>query len=245
MLRLYSGTDDSIVFNGGSASTQLYTCYINCSPNPSSSRLIYFTAFSYLSLFSTSATNLSYGSSSLKCGSGITGWTVTRYAQFTGLWETGSANSSGTIVWNTKPTRKAPCMYRVTNVFIDGVLNTKSFTMVWTNGTLNFYSEDGEINISLSTSRYYTSLPSISYCEISENKGSYVAGLYPLEAGVSDIGAINQVFNSAYINYIYGKLAGDVTGNVQGNLTGDVTGNLTGNVNSAGTSNVVYGAVFN
>lgn len=42
-----------------------------------------------------------------------------------------------------------------------------------------------------------------------------------------------------------GDVKGNITGNVNGNVTGNLTGDVTGNVNAEGTSNKVWGAVFN
>lgn len=204
MLRLYKGTDDSTVFEGGTASNPQYVCTVNGSPW-GNYRYSMLQTYTNISWYNNLATNLSYNSSTLKCGNSMTGWTIPWYAKFTSLWEVGSPDSSGTVVWNTTPKRKSSCMYKVSNVFIDGVLYDKDFSVVYSGDTFNLRSEDGEIDISLSSSEYYSSLPSISYSEVAESQGSYVSSLYPLLAGESDIGSINQQFDAAYINNVYGS----------------------------------------
>ena len=199
-LRMYSGTDDSIVFSGGTDSNKLAVCEFGTSI-PSGNRSIYFYAEDearYESFYQRFAFNVSYNNKSLKCGDGVTGWTVTRYCQFTGLWECGTPNSSGTIVWNSKPNLKGICQYKITNVVIDGTLYNKDFTVTWNNSILTVASEDGTVSKTLNRNSYYTSLPVISYSEVAVAKGVYASSIYPKTPGESDIGSPNQKFDQVY-----------------------------------------------
>ncbi|HAN43011.1 MAG TPA: hypothetical protein DCP98_06245, partial [Sphaerochaeta sp.] len=62
---------------------------------------------------------------------------------------------------------------------------------------------------------------------------SVVSATITPKTGTNTIGTSGNRFNEGHFNSLYGT------------LTGNVTGNLTGNVNSQGTSNKVWGAVFN
>lgn len=205
-LRMYSGTDDSIVFSGGTDSNKLAVCEFGNS-YPSSNRAVYLWANDE-AMFDNSYQRLpisiTANNKSLKCGNGITGWTITRYCQFTGLWECGTPNSSGTIVWNSKPNLKGICQYKITNVVIDGTLYNKDFTVAWNNSILTVASEDGTVSKTLNRNSYYTSLPVISYSEVAVAKGVYASSVYPKTPGVSDIGSPNQKFDQVYANNIHG-----------------------------------------
>ena len=82
---------------------------------------------------------------------------------------------------------------------------------------------------------------SITFRIISEAKGAYTKDIYPQESGKYDIGSATKKYDQIHANEFHGKLVGDV----QGNLTGSSTGTHTGNVNSEGTTNKVWGAVWN
>ena len=77
-----------------------------------------------------------------------------------------------------------------------------------------------------------------------------VTDLIPVD-GTTDLGKTgsNGAFNNGYINTIKTKVIqpqyGETLDIQADTISGDLTGDVTGNVNSAGTSKVVYGAVFN
>ena len=205
LLMLYSGTDDSIVFEGGTASNTLRVCSINSDsyPNGKMTNALYWES-SFGDYYHTLATSLEKGGNSLICGSGYDDWNIQHYTQFAPLYEVGAYDSStGAVVWKSTPTVKKACSYKVSNVFINGILYDKDFTVTWTGSVFNLASDDGTVNITYSTSEYYTSLSYISYAEVAESKGAYVASLYPIEKDVSDIGSVNQKFDAAYINTVH------------------------------------------
>ena len=171
---------------------------------------------------------------SCKAGKGITGWTLTRYGKFAGLYEVGINQT-----WVESPSIKASGIYRASSVTIGGTTYEKDFTINWNASQLSVYSDDGTVSRVYTAGNYYSSWDSIVYTETAEDAGVYVSNLYP-KSSESVIGSVTQPFKEAWINDIKGAL----TGNVTGNLTGDVTGNLTGNVNAIGTENKVYGAKF-
>ena len=178
--------------------------------------------------------------SSCKAGKGITGWTLTRYGKFAGLYEVGKLNTeTGLTEWVESPSLKANGVYRASSVTIGGTTYEKDFTINWNASQLSVYSDDGTVSRVYTAGNYYSSWDSIVYTEMAEDAGVYVSNLYP-KSSESVIGSVTQPFKEAWINDIKGAL----TGNVTGNLTGDVTGNLTGNVNAIGTENKVYGAKF-
>lgn len=206
-LRMYSGTDDSIVFSGGTDSNKLAVCEFGNS-YPSSNRAVYLWVNDdamFDNSYQRLPISITANNKSLKCGNGITGWTITRYCQFTGLWECGSPNADGTIVWQTKPQLKGSCQYKITNVVIDGTLYSKDFTVTWGGATLVVASEDGTVSKTLNRSSFYTSLPVISYSEVAVAKGVYVSSVYPKTPGVSDIGSPNQEFDQIYAGTVNAK----------------------------------------
>jgi hypothetical protein len=239
LLMLYSGTDDSAVFNGGTTDNPLKVISINSDIADTTTMTKLMQANTTDTGYNTLATNLSYNGSSLICGGTETGWTVTRYAKFLGLFNCGTGS------WAT-PTLAESLSAKVKNVYINGTAQSQEFTVQWTGSTLTLVSDDKSISYLLSTGDYYTSLPYFCMTGIARSKGAYVSSLFPIEAGVSDIGSTSQPFDQAYINNIIGTLQGIVNGSLNGNVTGNVTGNLIGNVNSEGdTTHKVYGAVFN
>ena len=250
-LRLYSGDDDSIVFEGGTSDNKLMVVEIG--PNYALTNRAFLLEIdntdTYANYYKSMPINLSYGGASFIGGDGLTGWTATRYEPFLGLWKVGEYNETAEEVeWLSTPVERGDCAYKISSVVIDGVLYDKDFTVSYSGGVFAIYSDDGKVNIQYQKNNYYTAFSVISFVEIGESKGAYVASLYPMEAGVSDVGSINQKFDQVWANEIHGKhvgeVEGDISGNVTGDVTGNVTGNLTGNVNGKDTANSVYGCKF-
>ena len=205
----------SAVFNGGTSSNPLKVISINSdiSDKTTMSKLMQVNTGDIV--YSTMPINLSYNSVSLICGSNQTGWTVTRYAKFLGLF------FCGTNAWAT-PTLVSTLSSKVNDVFVNGTKQSQEFTVQWNGSVLSLISDDKTANYQLTTGMFYSDFPYFSMNGISRSRGAYVSSLFPLDIGVSDIGSAGQPFNMGYINNLIGNV----------NSEGD-------------TTHRVYGAVFN
>lgn len=143
-------------------------------------------------------------------------------------------------------------------------------SLKWTAGYITII-ENREKPYTITSSDFLKSF-SGEFTPIGVSRGNYTESIYPEsprdnDGDVITLGSSTNQFDEIYGKKIVGQLTGDVTGNVKGNLTGDsvsattvtasglitanggvkgnLTGNVTGNVNAEGTSNKVWGAVFN
>lgn len=99
-LRLYKNNDTTKVFAGGTSSDPLDVIYYGYEPFKNHRLIHDWINDSFASnYYQTIPINLSYGSASIKGGSGLTGWTLTRYNQFAGPWVVGKADDEGNVTW--------------------------------------------------------------------------------------------------------------------------------------------------
>ena len=111
------------------------------------------------------------------------------------------------------------------------ISNKQIIYVSWTSSSLLKVTFSDYSEITLDSSKYYRSL-SGSFSLLTASDSVVSATITP-KTGTNTIGTSGNRFNEGHFNSLYGT------------LTGNVTGNLTGNVNSQGTSNKVWGAVFN
>ena len=111
------------------------------------------------------------------------------------------------------------------------ISNKQIIYVSWTSSSLLKVTFSDYSEITLDSSKYYRTL-SGSFSLLTASDSVVSATITP-KTGTNTIGTSGNRFNEGHFNSLYGT------------LTGNVTGNLTGNVNSQGTSNKVWGAVFN
>lgn len=117
--------------------------------------------------------------------------------------------------------------------------NKTPSVLTWSGTSLTIINSDNSSSRIRSNDLF--SALSIAFQVISEAKGAYTKDLYPQESGTYDVGSATKKYDQMHANQFNGKLVG----NVQGNLTGNSSGTHTGNVNAEGTTNKVWGAVWN
>jgi hypothetical protein len=192
LLMLYQ-SDSSIVFNGGTASNPLKVISINSDIADNTTMTSLGSLTPNDTTYSTIAVNLLYNGVACVCGGNQSSWTVTRYFKFLGLYNCGAGS------WAT-PTLAGTLSVKVKNAYINGTQQSQEFTLQWNGTALSLASDDKTIIYQLDTNDYYTSLPSICMTAIASSKGAYVSSLYPMQAGVSDIGSVSQPFDQVYAN---------------------------------------------
>ena len=192
LLMLYQ-SDSSIVFNGGTASNPLKVISINSDISDTTTMTSLGSFTPNDTTYNTMAINLLYNGVACVCGGNQTSWTVTRYFKFLGLYNCGAGS------WAT-PTIAGTISVKVKNAFINGTQQSQEFTLQWNGTALSLASDDKTISYQLDTNDYYTSLPSICMTAIVSSKGAYVSSLYPMKAGVGNIGSVSQPFNQVYAN---------------------------------------------
>ena len=111
------------------------------------------------------------------------------------------------------------------------ISNKQIIYVSWTSSSLLKVTFSDYSEITLDSSKYYRTL-SGSFSMLTASDSVVSATITP-KTGTNTIGTSGNRFNEGHFNSLYGT------------LTGNVTGNLTGDVNSQGTSNKVWGAVFN
>ena len=117
--------------------------------------------------------------------------------------------------------------------------NKTPSVLTWSGTSLTIINKDN-YSSRIRSNDLFSAL-SIVFQVISEAKGAYTKDLYPQESGVYDIGSATKKYDQIHAKQLNGLLVG----NVQGDLKGNSNGTHTGNVNSQGTTNKVWGAVWN
>jgi hypothetical protein len=107
------------------------------------------------------------------------------------------------------------------------ISNKQIVYVSWTSATLLKVTFSDYSEITLDSTKYYRSM-SGSFSLLTASDSVVSATITP-KTGTNTIGTSGSKFNEGHFNNLYGTL----------------TGNVTGNVNSQGTSNKVWGAVFN
>ena len=115
----------------------------------------------------------------------------------------------------------------------------KPSVITWSGISVTIINADNT-NARIRSNDLFSSL-SLVFQVISEAKGAYTKDLYPQESGVYDIGSATKKYDQIHAKQLNGLLVG----NVQGDLKGNSNGTHTGDVNSQGTTNKVWGAVWN
>ena len=155
-----------------------------------------------------------------------------------------STYNSGTITVNSVT---PPVLYKW------GGMSSSSGGGECSSGTLTLKNEDGSVNISGKSlfSVYWTSANEITFT--TTDLAKYTVNTSGYYQAFSASFTIKSSVNSVQTVSITPKQSSNNIGTAsnpfnEGNfktLKGNLTGNVTGNVNSSGTSNKVYGAVFN
>lgn len=146
---------------------------------------------------------------------------------------------------NTKVPSGSFDMFSSINIAWNRIYNSKNSynktpaVLTWSGTSLTIVNSDN-YSSRIRSNDLFSSL-SIAFQVISEAKGAYTKDLYPQENGIYDIGSATRKYDQVHAKEFNGKLIGDV----QGNLNGNSNGTHTGNVNSEGTTNKVWGAVWN
>lgn len=197
--------------------------------------------------------NGTIGSVTKKAGSSFSEWTgITPYSHFMGLKD-----------GENKTVTSLSCT--VNNGSIAGTTLSKGDSVIFNNGTLS-YVHNGVTSFIYNTTWYTSSTyPTMAFVALAKQIGTYVSSLYPMNEE-SKIGDTSQSFLEAYIKKIVSEtisMQGNVLPAIDGAYylgLGDATkplewkhiyakgiscGTLYGNVNTEGTTNKVWGAVFN
>ncbi len=208
-LRLYTGTDTTKVFAGGTSTDRLMCCYLGSYNEYSGKKTqaLWLEDSFASTYYLTEAVNLTYNNSTFKAGTGMTGWTVDRYNKFQGLLEVGTYDeSSKTVKWKTGTlTKRASCQFRIKHLYINGTLYSQYFDLTWNGTVLYVRSYDGTISLTYSTSEYYKSLSYISFAEVKESKGVYTSSIYPKDDETScEIGSVSNPYKRVYTEALMG-----------------------------------------
>ncbi len=206
-LRLYTGSDTTKVFAGGTSSDKLDVILFGEGYPLVSNK-------NFIELFPSSSDefyrkdiNLTYNGSTFKGGDNMTSWTVNRYNMFMGLFEVGAYDEeTDAIKWKTGTlTARDPCQFKINYVYINGTLYSQYFDLTWTGTVMYLRSYDGTISLTYSTNKYYTDLSYISFAEVAEPKGVYTASLYPKKDETNvEIGSISNPYKRVYTEALMG-----------------------------------------
>lgn len=188
--------------------------------------------------------NGSIGGVTKKAGSSYSEWVgITPYSHFLGI-----KDSNGTAV--------SSLVFSVDSGSIAGTTLSQGDTVTFNSGTLS-YIHNGVTSF-IYNSTWYTSgaYPIVKLVELATAKGTYVSDLYPKDTAGS-LGSASQPFDDAYVRKIIASTSilpqSDNTVNLgdDGYRWAKVVTNLifatygSMNLNESGTSNRVWGAVFN
>ncbi len=151
----------------------------------------------------------------------------------------------GVYKGNTKILSGSFDMFTSISVTWNRIHNTKDSyskkpsVITWSGTSVTIINADNT-NARIRSNDLFSAL-SLVFQVISEAKGAYTKDLYPQESDVYDIGSATKKYDQIHAKQLNGLLVG----NVQGDLKGNSNGTHTGDVNSQGTTNKVWGAVWN